>query len=137
MGNVKKIQRNTTNINEEAHPDVDELNFSDDAEPSFATMQPEINQEEMSVIEGSDTSNEDYRHSTLDDIDPNELTPETLIKEDGARSPRETGSAIPAEEDLSVVGIDDIGAGNGLDEEELAQLEPLDENSSTKKSHRK
>ncbi|MDU8544760.1 MULTISPECIES: serine kinase/phosphatase [Pseudomonas syringae group] len=65
----------------------------------------------------------DDHHSTDDD-----LSPETLIHEDGARSPNEQGEDDPADLDLTVVDEDDIGGGNGLDEEELAILDPLDGN---------
>lgn len=56
-----------------------------------------------------------------------DLAPETLIHEDGARSPREGGSNIPADETCRIVGADEIGAGYGFDEAELAQIQPLDE----------
>lgn len=64
---------------------------------------------------------------TLEDA-PNmdDLTPETLIPEDGARSAHERGHGLPADQDLRTVGIGQIGAGHGLDEEEEALLEPLD-----------
>ncbi|KPX00835.1 MULTISPECIES: hypothetical protein [Pseudomonas syringae group] len=65
----------------------------------------------------------DDHHSTDDD-----LSPETLIREDGARSPNEQGEDVPADLDLTVVDEDDIGGGNGLDEEEMAILDPLDGN---------
>ncbi|KPW07633.1 Uncharacterized protein ALO90_00614 [Pseudomonas amygdali pv. aesculi] len=65
----------------------------------------------------------DDHHSTDDD-----LSPETLIREDGARSPNEQGEDDPADLDLTVVDEDDIGGGNGLDEEEMAILDPLDGN---------
>lgn len=59
---------------------------------------------------------------TMDDA-----TPETLMPDDGARSPSEAGeSGIPADEDYSVVDEDDIGAGIGLDEAELGRAKPLD-----------
>lgn len=60
-------------------------------------------------------------HSTDDD-----LAPEVLIREDGARSPAESGADHPADFELSVADQADIGAGHGLDEEELANLDPLD-----------
>lgn len=63
----------------------------------------------------------DDHHSTDDD-----LSPEILIREDGARSASEQGEDDPADLDLTVV--DEIGAGNGLDEEELAVVDPLDGN---------
>lgn len=60
-------------------------------------------------------------HSTDDD-----LSPETLIHEDGARSASEPGSGKASDWDLSVVDEDDIGGGDGLDEAELARRDPLD-----------
>lgn len=59
---------------------------------------------------------------TMDDA-----TPETLMPDDGARSPSEAGeSDEPADQDLSIVDDDDIGAGGGLDEAELGRTKPLD-----------
>ncbi|KPB72420.1 serine kinase/phosphatase [Pseudomonas cannabina] len=65
----------------------------------------------------------DDHHSTDDD-----LSPEILIREDGARSASEQGEDDPADLDLTVVDEDDIGGGDGLDEEELAIVDPLDGN---------
>ncbi|BCS46455.1 serine kinase/phosphatase [Pseudomonas amygdali pv. tabaci str. ATCC 11528] len=65
----------------------------------------------------------DDHHSTDDD-----LSPETLIREDGARSPNEQGEDDPADLERTIVDEDDIGGGNGLDEEELAIIDPLDGN---------
>lgn len=55
-----------------------------------------------------------------------DLAPETLIPEDGALSPFETGSDMPADRTYRVVSADEIGAGVGLDEAELAHVDPLD-----------
>lgn len=60
-------------------------------------------------------------HPTDDDLDP-----EILIREDGARSAEEEGEDNPADFDLTVVNEDDIGGGDGLDEAELGRLDPLD-----------
>lgn len=60
-------------------------------------------------------------HSTDDDLDP-----ENMIDEDGARSADEAGENRPTDWDLSVVDGGDIGGGDGLDEAELANLDPLD-----------
>ena len=60
-------------------------------------------------------------HSTDDD-----LSPETLIHEDGARSPTEEGDDDPADLEVTIVDEDDIGGGDGLDEEEMAIVDPLD-----------
>ncbi|OMG61888.1 hypothetical protein AUR59_019385 [Stutzerimonas balearica] len=59
--------------------------------------------------------------TTLDD-----LAPETLIPEDGARSPEDRGPSEPADRDLSVVSEHRIGADVDLDEAEQARYEPLD-----------
>ncbi|MCY1464210.1 hypothetical protein D9M71_822060 [compost metagenome] len=61
-------------------------------------------------------------HESTDD----DMSPETLIREDGARDAGEEGEGDPADWDLSIVDEDDIGGGNGLDEAELAQHDPLD-----------
>jgi hypothetical protein len=54
------------------------------------------------------------------------MSPENLIPEDGGRSAHEAGEGGPADFDLSIVDEDDIGGGDGLDEEEMAILDPLD-----------
>ena len=59
--------------------------------------------------------------ATMDD-----LAPETLIKEDGARSPHERGHGGPADQELSNVSEHDIGADVDLDEAEQARYGPLD-----------
>lgn len=59
--------------------------------------------------------------TTMDD-----LAPETLIPDNGARSPRERGHGGPADQDLSVVSEHQIGADVGLDEAEQARRDPLD-----------
>ncbi|UVM51426.1 serine kinase/phosphatase [Pseudomonas sp. B21-015] len=55
-----------------------------------------------------------------------DMSPETLIREDGARDAHEEGEGGQADWDLSIVDEDDIGGGNGLDEAELARRDPLD-----------
>lgn len=61
-------------------------------------------------------------HEATDD----DLSPEILIREDGARDAQEAGEGEQADWDLSVVDEDDIGGGDGLDEAELARRDPLD-----------
>lgn len=63
-------------------------------------------------------------HESTDD----DMSPETLIHEDGARDAREAGEDNPADFDLSIVDEDEIGGGNGLDEAELADIDPVDGN---------
>jgi hypothetical protein len=55
-----------------------------------------------------------------------DLAPEILIHEDGARSPFEEGDDMPADEAFRIVSGAQIGAGYGLDEAELAEVDPLD-----------
>ncbi|TLX61445.1 hypothetical protein DN820_21315 [Stutzerimonas nosocomialis] len=59
--------------------------------------------------------------TTMDD-----LAPETLIPDDGSRSPNEKGHGLPADQDLSVVSEHSIGADTGLDEAEEGRRHPLD-----------
>ncbi|VVN99937.1 serine kinase/phosphatase [Pseudomonas fluorescens] len=63
-------------------------------------------------------------HESTDD----DLNAETMILEDGARDADEAGEDEPADWDLSIVDEDDIGGGNGLDEAEMAEREPVDGN---------
>ena len=64
-----------------------------------------------------------------------DLTPETLILEDGAHSRHEPqqGNLEPADKTLSIVRDDEIGVGNGLDEAELARREPLNRGKTAQK----
>lgn len=55
-----------------------------------------------------------------------DLAPEILIHEDGARSPYEEGDGIPADRTYRVVRRDEAGGTFGLDEAELARIDPLD-----------
>lgn len=55
-----------------------------------------------------------------------ELAPEILIREDGALSPLEEGEDTPADRAYSIVSAQEIGVGFGLDEAELALVDPLD-----------
>nr|WP_314568897.1 serine kinase/phosphatase [uncultured Pseudomonas sp.] len=68
--------------------------------------------------------------ASTDDHEPtdDDLSPETLIREEGARDAREEGGGNPVDYDLSIVDEDEIGGGNGLDEAELADLDPVDGN---------
>ena len=60
------------------------------------------------------------------DATDDDLTPETLIREDGARDAHEAGEDGQADWELRIVDEDDIGGGDGLDEAELARQDPLD-----------
>lgn len=67
------------------------------------------------------TSSEHEDNVTFDD-----LSPDTLYDQTGARSPEERGDSGPADKELRTVGEAEIGGGIGLDEAELARSAPLD-----------
>lgn len=114
--------------NEDRMGSMEELNFNDNNEPSgrIGDIIPEDELETLipdeRVREAGLTGASTEDHNPTDD----DMSPETLIREDGARSPREAGEDGPADLDLSIVDEDDIGGGDGLDEEEMAILDPLD-----------
>jgi hypothetical protein len=106
---------------------VHELDF-DEEEPS-ARIGDELPDEERAqliprrrVREAGLTGASTGDHQPTDD----DLSPETLIREDGARDAHEAGNDSRADWDLSIVDRDDIGGGNGLDEAELARRDPMD-----------
>ncbi|HLV16281.1 MAG TPA: phosphotransferase system, HPr-related protein [Pseudomonas sp.] len=61
-----------------------------------------------------------------DGITQDDLSPETLFDETGARSSHERGRGLPADQELSIVDEAEIGEGGGLDEAEMARVMPLD-----------
>ena len=62
-----------------------------------------------------------------DNVTYDDLSPDTLLDETGARAPHEPGGGDgPADMDLREVDADEIGGGFGLDEAELARSAPLD-----------
>jgi hypothetical protein len=113
--------------NEDRMGSMEELHF-DEEEPSARIgdliPEDELEQEipDRRVREAGMTGASTADHHPTDD----ELEPEVLIREDGARSAKEEGRGTPMDTQLSDVDEDDIGGGNGLDEEELAHRKPLD-----------
>ncbi len=112
--------------NEDRMGSMRELDF--DEEDQTAQIGDEIPRDEREhlmpeerVREAGMTGASTDDHESTDD----DMSPETLIHEDGARDAREPGEDSAADYDLSVVGEDEIGGGNGLDEAELADLDPL------------
>ncbi|MGE8413259.1 MAG: serine kinase/phosphatase [Pseudomonas sp.] len=91
----------------------------DDDQDRMGSMQELHFDDEVSGPGNDDTRTEDG--SGNDDLSPEILTPQ-----DGARSVREKGASRPADWDLSIVDDSQIGAGSGLDEAELARRRPLD-----------
>lgn len=62
-----------------------------------------------------------------DNVTYDDLSPDTLLDETGARDPHEPGGSDgPADQRLREVDADEIGGGIGLDEAELARSAPLD-----------
>ncbi|WP_122710889.1 serine kinase/phosphatase [Pseudomonas viridiflava] len=112
--------------NEDRMGSMEELNFRDDETARIGDLMPEDElQHEIPderVREAGMTGASTDDHQPTDD----DLSPETLIHEDGARSANERGEDNPADLDLTVVDEDDIGGGDGLDEEEMAIVDPLD-----------
>ena len=120
--------------NEDRMGSMEELDFDED-EPT-ARIGDLIPEDELAhdlpderVREAGMTGASTPDHHSTDD----DMSPETLIDEDGARSAQEAGDGGPADWDLSIVDENDIGGGDGLDEAELAEFDPLD----GKPEHRK
>ena len=113
--------------NEDRMGSMHELDF-DEEEPSakIGDELPENEREQLMprqrVREAGMTGSSTTDHEPTDD----DLSPETLIREDGARDAHEAVNDSRADWDLSIVDEDDIGGGNGLDEAELARRDPLD-----------
>ncbi|KAB0521020.1 MULTISPECIES: serine kinase/phosphatase [Pseudomonas] len=102
--------------NEDRMGSMRELDFDEDAPTTH------IGDERVREAGLTGASTEDHE-ATNDD-----MSPETLIHEDGARDAQEAGEGEPADWDLSIVDEDEIGGGNGLDEAELADIDPVDGN---------
>lgn len=114
--------------NEDRMGSMGELNFNDNNEPS-GRIGDVIPEDELDTLIPDERAREaGLTGASTEDHNPtdDDMSPETLIREDGARSPREAGEDGPADLDLSIVDEDDIGGGDGLDEEEMAILDPLD-----------
>ena len=103
--------------------ELDTLNFEDDkSRPDFADLTPETE----SIGDESVGDEENDPVMPGDDPTDDDLSPETLINEDGSRSPHEPGGERPADQDLTIVDEEEIGGGYGLDEAELGRAKPLD-----------
>ncbi|RON46426.1 serine kinase/phosphatase [Pseudomonas frederiksbergensis] len=121
------VQPEPIDDNEDRMGSMHELDFNEE-EPSakIGDELPENERERLMpkgrVREAGMTGASTDDHESTDD----DMSPETLILEDGARDAQEAGEVDPADWDLSNVDEDDIGGGNGLDEAELARRDPLD-----------
>ncbi|KKA07565.1 HPr [Pseudomonas ogarae] len=113
--------------NEDRMGSMHELEF-DDEQPS-AKIGDELPQGEREQLMPRERVREaGMTGASTDDHQPtdDDMSPETLIREDGARDAREAGGDEQADWDLSVVDENDIGGGDGLDEAEMADIDPLD-----------
>ena len=113
--------------NEDRMGSMHELEF-DDEQPS-AKIGDELPEDEREQLMPRERVREaGMTGASTDDHEPtdDDLSPETLIREDGARDAREAGDDEQADWDLSVVDENDIGGGDGLDEAEMADIDPLD-----------
>ena len=113
--------------NEDRMGSVRELDFDEEAPGGkIGDELAQTERERLMPIErlreaGMTGASTDDHESTDDD-----MSPETLILEDGARDAHEAGEGDQADWDLSIVDEDDIGGGNGLDEAEMANRDPMD-----------
>jgi len=121
------VQPEPIDDNEDRMGSMRELDFDDD-ESSAKIGDERLDKEREQLMPrqrvrqaGMTGASTDDHESTDDD-----MSPQTLIHEDGARDPLESGANNPADWDLSIVDEDDIGGGNGLDEAELARRDPMD-----------
>lgn len=104
--------------------EADELDFdNDEPTPGFGEQGNTSGRDSSERNAGLTEASQPGKGPTNDD-----LTPETMIPEDGSRSQREPeqGNIEPADKTLSIVGDKEIGGGSGLDEAELANVDPLD-----------
>ena len=110
---------------------VDELDFSDDEPPlTFGEYETDPDMETADVFtqarEAGLTEAALPGHGPTDD----DLTPETLIHEDGAVSPHEEGGDEPNDQHLTIVDERDISGDGGMhyaDEDKIGEVDSLDE----------
>lgn len=116
-----------TGFEDEYAAETDELSFEDNERPAKAGDARPVDevldeQPARRVQHAGLTGAAELDHESTDD----DLSPETLMPEDGARSPNERGSGKPNDVSLRKVREDEIGEGKGLDEAELGRAKPLD-----------
>lgn len=117
------VQPEPIDDNEDRMGSMHELEF-DEEEPSakIGDELPDNEREQLMprerVREAGLTGASTDDHQPTDD----DMSPETLIREDGARDTHETEADERADWDLSVVDENDIGGGDGLDEAEMAEI---------------
>ena len=121
------VQPEPIDDNEDRMGSMNELDFDED-EPSAKIGDELPDNEREQLVPRQRVREAGMTGASTDDHEPtdDDMSPETLIREDGARDAREAGTGDQADWDLSIVDEDDIGGGNGPDEAELARRDPLD-----------
>lgn len=121
------VQPEPIDDNEDRMGSMNELDFKDD-EPSARIGDELPDNEREQLMPRQRVREAGMTGASTDDHEPtdDDMSPETLIREDGARDAREAGTGDQADWDLSIVDEDDIGGGNGPDEAEMARRDPLD-----------
>lgn len=114
--------------NEDRMGSINELDFEEDQ--THESISDLFTPEELEKhVPGQPAGHPRLSASTLSDDESNEddLEPDMLIMEDGARDAWEAaeGADEPADWDLSVVDESEIGGSDGLDEAELAEIDPV------------
>ncbi|NIF28976.1 phosphotransferase system, HPr-related protein [Pantoea sp. Tr-811] len=110
---------------------VHELDFNERPEGRIGDERPadEVAREfpAKRVAESGMTGGEALSDSLHEDgVTDDDLSPDTLLDETGARDPHEPGGVGPSDQTLRQVDAEEIGGGIGLDEAELARSAPLD-----------
>lgn len=106
---------------------TNELNFSNDRPtPTFNDLDIETEKRNLSFDFRNPNQDATENDSLEQDITDDDLSPETLIHEDGALSSYDRGDDEPFDQSFTIVGEREIGGGSGLDEAELALKDPLD-----------
>jgi hypothetical protein len=120
------VQPEPIDDNEDRMGSMHELDFDDEPDARIGDELPASEREQLlprrRLREAGMTGASTADHEPTDD----DMSPQTLIREDGARDAHEAGEGDQADWDLSIVDEGDIGGGNGLDEEEMARRDPLD-----------
>lgn len=123
------VQPEPIDDNEDRMGSMHELDFDED-EPTAKIGDGIPDNEREHLMPGERVREAGMTGASTDDHEPtdDDMSPETLIREDGARDASEAGEGEQADWNLSVVDEDEIGGGNGLDEAELAERDPMDGN---------
>lgn len=108
---------------------VHPLDFSEGADEEHGRAGPATDataEQARQVREAGQSGGETLGEGVHEDgVSLDDLSPETLFDETGARGPDESGEAGAVDQQLSEVDGRDIGAGTGLDEAEEARVRPL------------